>query len=213
MRNLTKHYALFSFIGILLGLMLPSIGVAESLQAPQQIIEDVSNELQQKLHDKSFTQDFAQVTRFVNGVIEEHTDFAKIAPLVLGKNWKSATDQEKNRFTREFQMLIVRTYSRAFIEYNDWTIRFLPLEMPQDASKVLVKTEIIQPGQQPLAVNYRMLLTSGSWKVYDIVIEGVSLVTNYRTTFNEELQTKGSLSAVIDGLAQRNAEALSAKGS
>lgn len=213
MRNLTKHYTSFSLIWILLGLMLPSIGVAEALQAPQQIIENVSNELQQKLRDKSFTQDFAQVTRFVSSVIEEHTDFDRIAPLVLGKNWKTATDQEKERFKREFQMLIVRTYSRAFIEYNDWSIRFLPLEMPQETNKALVRTEIIQPGQQPLAVNYRMLLTNGSWKVYDIVIEGVSLVTNYRTTFNEELQTKGSLSAVIDGLAQRNAEALSAKGS
>ena len=83
--------------------------------------------------------------------------------------------------------------------------------MENGATKVLVKTEVLQPGIQPIAVNYRMLLSGGEWKAYDILIEGVSLVTNYRTTFSNEVQTKGSLNAVIDGLAKRNAEALSAK--
>jgi len=187
--------------------------MAEDLSPPQQIIQSVSTQLQQKLQDKTFTRNFAQVTRFVNGVISVHTDFDKIAPLVLGKNWKTATAEEKERFKREFQTLIVRTYSRAFIEYNDWTIRFLPFETMNDAAKTIVKTEVLQPGQQPVDVNYRMLLINGEWKVYDIMIDGVSLVTNYRATFNEEIQSKGSLSAVIDGLAKRNTEALSAKGS
>jgi phospholipid transport system substrate-binding protein len=142
-----------------------------------------------------------------------HTDFDKIAPLVLGKNWKTATAEEKERFKHEFQTLLVRIYSRAFIEYHDWTIRFLPIEMSNEANKVIVKTEVLQPGLQPVGVNYRMFQTKGDWKVYDIIIDGVSLVTNYRTTFNDEIQTKGSLTAVIDGLAKRNTEALSAKGS
>jgi len=213
MLNRTKHYALLSLIGILLGLMSAAKSMAEDLSPPQQIIQSVSTQLQQKLQDKTFTRNFAQVTRFVNGVISVHTDFDKIAPLVLGKNWKTATAEEKERFKREFQTLIVRTYSRAFIEYNDWTIRFLPFETMNDAAKTIVKTEVLQPGQQPVDVNYRMLLINGEWKVYDIMIDGVSLVTNYRATFNEEIQSKGSLSAVIDGLAKRNTEALSAKGS
>jgi len=213
MLNRTKHYALLSLIGILLSLMSAAKSMAEDLQPPQQVIQSVSTQLQQKLQDKAFTQNFAQVTQFVNGVISLHTDFDKIAPLVLGKNWKTATAEEKERFKREFQTLLVRTYSRAFIEYHDWTIRFLPIEMSNDAAKTIVKTEVLQPGQQPVGVNYRMLLINGAWKVYDIMIDGVSLVTNYRTTFNEEIQSKGSLSAVIDGLAKRNTEALSAKGS
>lgn len=85
--------------------------------------------------------------------------------------------------------------------------------MSNEATKVVVKTEVLQPGLQPVDVNYRMLLTKGEWKVYDIMIDGVSLVTNYRSTFNDEIQTKGSLSAVIDNLVKRNAEALSAKDS
>ncbi|MFZ2405491.1 MAG: ABC transporter substrate-binding protein [Methylobacter sp.] len=213
MRNRTQRHAIFGLIAILLGLMPATQGIAENLQPPQQVIQSVSTQLQQKLKDKSFTKNFAQVTEFVNGVISVHTDFDKIAPLVLGKNWKSATTDEQERFKHEFQTLIVRTYSRAFIEYNDWTIRFMPLESSTEATKVIVKTKVIQPSQQPIDVNYRMFLNKGEWKVYDILIDGVSLVTNYRSTFSEEIQRKGSLSAVIDSLVKRNAEALTAKGS
>jgi len=214
MRNRTKQYAIVGlFFALLLGLLPTAEVIADDLQPPQQIIQTVSAQLQQKLKDKSFTRNFAQVTQFVNGVIYPHTDFDKIAPLVLGKHWKTATAGEQERFKHEFQTLIVRTYSRAFVEYNDWTIRFMPLEMSNEATKVVVKTEILQPGLQPVDVNYRMFLTKGEWKVYDIMIDGVSLVTNYRSTFNDEIQTKGSLSAVIDNLVKRNAEALSAKDS
>jgi phospholipid transport system substrate-binding protein len=83
--------------------------------------------------------------------------------------------------------------------------------MGDDTTKATVKTEILQPGIQPVSVNYRMVLSDGIWKAYDIMIEGVSLVTNYRSTFSDEVQSKGSLNAVIDGLAKRNAEALAAK--
>lgn len=187
--------------------------VADELKPPQQIIQSVSEQLQKKLKDKTFTQNFAQVTQYVSDVISPYTDFGKISPLVLGKYWKTATPEEQQRFIREFKMLIIRTYSRAFIEYNDWTIRFMPLDMSSESTKVVVKTEVLQPNRQPIDVNYRMLLTDGAWKVYDIMIDGVSLVTNYRSTFNQEIQTTGSLSSVIDSLAKRNAEALSAKGS
>lgn len=214
MQNRTKQSTVFIlFFVLLLGLMFADKGIAEVLQPPQQVIQSVSTQLQQKLKDKTFTKNFAQVTEYVNGVISLHTDFDKIAPLVLGKHWKAATADEQERFKHEFQTLIVRTYSRAFIEYNDWTIRFLPLEMADGTTKVIVKTEVLQPSQQPVGVNYRMFLSKGEWKVYDILIDGVSLVTNYRSTFNDEIQTKGSLSAVIDGLVKRNAEALSAKDS
>lgn len=213
MRNQTKHYVLKIFFALLLGLMAVGQSIADDLQPPQQIIKSVSNQLQKKLQDKAFTKNFAQVTKFVDGVVSSHTDFGKIAPLVLGKYWKTATPEEQQRFKQEFQTLIIRTYSRAFVEYNDWSIRFVPLEMSNDAAKIIVKTEVLQPGLQPVNVNYRMFLNQGDWKVYDIVIDGVSLVTNYRSTFNEQIQSKGSLSAVIDDLAKRNAEALSAKDS
>lgn len=213
MRNRIKQYSTFGLLLILLGLMPATNGMADNLLLPQQVIENVSSQLQQKMKDKAFTSDFARVNRFVNGVIYPHTDFNQIAPLVLGKHWRTATAGEQTRFKQEFQTLLIRIYSRAFVEYNDWSIRFRPFDMPSAATKVMVRTEVLQPGRQPVEVSYRMFLSKGEWKVYDIIIDGVSLVTNYRTSFNEEIQKKGSLSSVIDDLAKRNAEALNAKGS
>ena len=197
----------------LLGLLPVAKVMAADLLPPQQAIEKASSKLQQRLQDKSFTKDFAQIARFVNDVIYPHTDFDRISALVLGQIWKTASPDERQRFKQEFQTLLVRTYSRAFVEFRDWSIRYLPLEMEDGATKAIVKTEVLQPGMQPIAVNYRMLLSQGEWKAYDIMIEGVSLVTNYRTTFSNEVKTKGSLNAVIDGLAKRNAEALAGNAS
>ena len=209
----TKHTLFFGLFALLLALMPFTKVMAENLLPPQQVIADASNQLQQRMQDKNFLKDFNQVTQFVNQTIYPHTDFDKISALVLGKNWKAATPDEKERFKHEFQILLIRTYSRAFSEFKDWSVHFLPLDMEPNANKVLVKSEVLQPGVKPIGVDYRMALIGGQWKAYDIMIEGVSLVTNYRTTFNNEIQTKGSLSAVIDGLAKRNAEALSSKNS
>ncbi|MDD5580156.1 MAG: ABC transporter substrate-binding protein [Methylobacter sp.] len=208
-----RQFTVLGLFAVLLGLMSATQVTAADLLPPQQAIQTASNQLQTKLQEKSFTKDFAQITQFVKQVIYPHTDFDRIAALVLGKLWKTASPQERERFKEEFQTLLVRTYSRAFVEFKDWSIRYLPLEMETGATKVVVKTEVLQPGIQPVSVNYRMLLSDGQWKAYDILIEGVSLVTNYRTTFSNEVKTKGSLNAVIDGLARRNAEALAAKNS
>ena len=206
-----KQVTVFGLFAVLLSLMPVTNVIADDLLPPQQAIQTASVQLQEKLQDKSFTKDFAKITQFVNEVIYPHTDFDRISALVLGKLWKTATNDERQRFKHEFQTLLVRTYSRAFVEFNDWSVRFLPIEMGDDATKVIVKTEVLQPGIQPISVNYRMLLNQGEWKAYDIMIEGVSLVTNYRTTFTQEVQTKGSLNAVIDGLVKRNTEALAGK--
>ena len=206
-----KHYILFGLLAVFWALMPMNTAVAAELLPPQQAIQSASAQLQEKLQDKSFTKDFLKITQYVNEVIYPHTDFDRIAALVLGKTWKTATNDERERFKHEFQTLLVRTYSRAFVEFKEWSVRFLPLEMETGATKVIVKTEVLQPGTQPISVDYRMALSDGQWKAYDIMIEGVSLVTNYRTTFSNEIQTKGSLNAIIDGLVKRNAEALAAK--
>ncbi|PPK73510.1 phospholipid transport system substrate-binding protein [Methylobacter tundripaludum] len=206
-----KQVTILGLFAVLLGVMPVAKVNAADLLPPQQAIQEASAKLQEKLQDKSFTKDFAKITQFVNEVIYPHTDFDRISELVLGKLWKTASNDERERFKHEFQTLLVRTYSRAFVEFTDWSVRFLPLEMQDGETKVIVKTEVLQPGIQPIGVNYRMVLRDGEWKAYDIMIEGVSLVTNYRTTFSNEVQTKGSLNAVIEGLVKRNAEALSDK--
>lgn len=210
--NTKQSWLLHIWLAALCLIYVPSANSADLLP-PQQAIQEASDKLQQRLQDKSFIQNFAAVAQFVDQTIYPHTDFDRISELVLGKLWKSASSDEQNRFKQEFKTLLIRTYSRAFVEFKDWSVRFLPLEMENGANKVVVKTEVLQPGLQPISVNYRMVLNNGEWKAYDFMIEGVSLVTNYRSTFSNEVKTKGSLNAVIDGLAKRNAEALSAKNS
>lgn len=204
-----RQYTIFGLFALILGFISINRGYAEGLLPPQQAIEQTSTQLQAKLQDKAFTKDFAKITQYVNQVIYPHTDFDRIAALVLGKSWKTATPDERERFKKEFQTLLVRTYSRAFVEFKEWTVRFLPLQMESGETKVVVKTEVLQANKKAIAVDYRMLLSNGEWKAYDIIIEGVSLVTNYRTTFSDEMQNKGTLNAVIEGLVKRNAEALS----
>ena len=209
----TKHTILFGLFALFLSLLPFSQATAEELLPPQKPIQAASDELQKKLQEPGFTKDFAKITEYVNQIITPYTDFDRISALVLGKLWKTASPEEKERFKHEFQTLLVRTYSRAFIEFKEWTVAYKNLEMEEGASKVIVKTEVAQPGKPIVHVDYRMALKGDDWKAYDIMIEGVSLVTNYRTTFSNEVQTKGSLGAVIDDLAKRNAEALAAKNS
>lgn len=203
-----KKYLFYLMIVGLLGLLPATRAISQDLLPPQQVIYEASEKLKKRLQDSAFTKDFKEITVFVNEVIYPHTDFDRISALVLGKLWKTATNEERERFKNEFQTMLVRTYSRAFVEFKEWSVRFLPMDLEPSANRVIVKTEVLQPGIQPVGVNYRMLLDKGQWKAYDIMIEGVSLVTNYRTTFTNEVQAKGSLAAVIDSLAKRNAEAL-----
>lgn len=184
---------------------------AGDLIEPQRIIEESSNQLKVRMQEPGFTQDFRKINEFVHSVIYPHADFDLISSLVLGKLWKEASPSEKESFKKEFQTLLIRTYSRAFVEFKEWSVRFLPVNQEEDERKAMVKTEILQPGLQPIAVNYRMLNSKGEWKVYDIMIEGVSLVTNYRTSFKNEAERTGSLQEVINQLAKRNIEALANK--
>ncbi len=207
--QVNKLFLFVIFSSFLELLPLSTAIAASDIAAPQIPIETASNKLKKQLQDESFIKDFKKVNIFVEKVVDPFVDFNRVSALVLGKIWKKATKDEKRRFKHEFHTLLVRTYSRAFFEFRDWSVRYLPLRLKADAKKTIVKTEILQPGIQPLAINYRMVLTKGQWKAYDIVIEGVSLVTNYRTSIKNELRKSGSLDAVIKRLADRNAAALS----
>ncbi len=215
-----KSYTHFLFFVFSIVFLTVNSSQAQALAEPQKIIEDASKKLKQRIQDKTFTQDFKKITEFVDDVIYPHMDFEKISRGVLGKLWRKATPEEKAAFTEQFKTLLVRTYSRAFVEFKDWSIDFLPLDLKKEVKtftsrrtgktiqKVVVRTQILQPGQQPIPVDYRMYKAEGGdWKVYDIIIGGVSLVTNYRTTFKNEYKQTGSLKKIIENLAKRNKEA------
>ena len=130
--------------------------------------------------------------------------FDKVSRLVLGKNWTKATPDQKTAFQSEFKSLLLRTYATALSKYKNQTIEYAPLRMADGATTASVKTSIVQSGGQPIAVNYTLeKQVDATWKVYDIVIEGVSLVTNYRGQFAQEIRQNG-LDSLIKKLADKN---------
>ena len=122
-------------------------------------------------------------------------DFNRMTQLVIGKHWPRATAKQKQDLVTEFRNLMVRTYSSSLTAFNNQTVDFKPLTMKPGDTDVTVRSEIRQPGGQPIPINYSMYKTSFGWKVYDVTIDGVSLVTNYRSSFSNTIRQDG-----IDGL-------------
>jgi phospholipid transport system substrate-binding protein len=144
----------------------------------------------------------------VDKIVLPHFDFYKMSSRVLGKYWRRASDEQKEKFTKEFRILLVRTYAKALVDNMDQTIDYMPVHAPENAEDVTVKTEIPQQGSFPLPIDYSMYLTNGEWKVYDVEIDGISLVINYRTTFANEIRQAG-LDKLIAKLSSRNEQAAS----
>lgn len=181
---------------------------AESLLPPQQLIKQTSDQIQQELKKINYKVDYAKAVEIVDRYIEPHVDVDRFAALVLGKHWRTATPDQRERFKKEFKIMLIRTYATAYGEYAEWEIRFKPIQnWSPEATKVTVQTEFVQAGKQPAPVAFRMIRKGNAWKVYDVVVEGVDLVKNYRTTFDQEIAQTGSLDALINHLAERNRQA------
>ncbi|WP_442922102.1 MlaC/ttg2D family ABC transporter substrate-binding protein [Methylotenera sp. G11] len=130
-------------------------------------------------------------------------DFDRVCRMVLGKNWKSASPEQQAAFQKEFRSLLLRTYATALGKYKNQVIEYKPMRAEPGAKNVSVKTQILQPGGQPITVDYSLVKVDSGWKVYDIVIESVSLVTNYRSQFSNEIRTNG-LDSLNKKLAEKN---------
>jgi len=150
--------------------------------------------------------DQAKIFALAEEKILPNFNFVRVSRLVLGKNWTRATPEQQASFQGEFRTLLLRTYAIALSKYKNQEIEFLPLRMAEGAKTASVKTKIIQSGAQPIAVDYRLAREGEVWKVYDIVIEAVSLVTNYRGQFSQEIRQNG-LDSLIQKLADKNAAA------
>ena len=133
----------------------------------------------------------------VEAKVLPHFNFQHMTALAMGKDWRKATPEQKKRLSEEFKTLLVRTYSNALTGYRDQTIRYKPVKMQSGDEEVLVRTEIVQPGNKPIQLDYALEKLDDGWKVYDVVVAGVSLVTNYRDTFSQEVRANG-----VDGLVQ-----------
>lgn len=195
-----------------LGLCLPQAGARE-LPEPQRVIQETAGRLQEILREEQqrLIDDPGYVYRLAEEVFLPHVDMSRVSSLVLGRHWRKATPAQKQAFAEEFKRLLVRTYATALRELGDWEVEFPPLRMKPGARSVLVQSRLIRAGAQPVAVDYRMYRKDGSWLAYDVKIEGVSLITNYRSSFSRLIRQQG-IGGLIEELAARNEEKAPAAG-
>lgn len=136
-----------------------------------------------------------KVLELVDAKVLPHFDFSRMAQLAVGRYWPKATPAQRQALVSEFRTLLVRTYSNSLSAYKNQTIDYKPLKLQSGATDVTVKTVVSQPGGQPIPIDYSLEKTGNAWKVYDVAVDGVSLVTNYRGSFGAEIKNNG-----IDGL-------------
>jgi phospholipid transport system substrate-binding protein len=144
-----------------------------------------------------------KVIDLVENRVLPHFNFTRMTRLAVGANWRQASPEQQKRLVNEFRTLLVQTYAATLTAYREQKVEFRPLRTQPGDTDVLVKTLINQPAGKPVTVDYRMEKTDNGWKVYDVVVADLSLVQNYRGTFNSEVQ-KGGVDGLIKALADKN---------
>ena len=137
----------------------------------------------------------AKVKQVIETKLVPNFDFPRMTALAMGRNWRTATPEQQKQLTDQFRTLLVRTYSGALTNYRENTMDYKPLRMNPGDTEVTVRTEVRRQGQTPVQIDYSMEKTPEGWKAYDVIVAGVSLVTNYRDEFNDTIKGSG-----IDGL-------------
>jgi phospholipid transport system substrate-binding protein len=199
--NIKKFAPEFS---ILLFLFFVSGAYAETI-TPDALVKNTANEVLEILKsDKDIENgDMHKIGKLVEDKIATKFDFNRMSSMVLGRNWNMASKDQQGQFIVEFRSLLVRTYSTALSKYRKQTIEYKPLRSASGDTVVKVKTQIIQPGGPAIPLDYSLEKVEDSWKVYDVIIDGLSLVTIYRGQFAEELKKNG-INGVIERLAEKN---------
>ncbi|MEY6431778.1 ABC transporter substrate-binding protein [Thioalkalicoccus limnaeus] len=193
---------------ILLALIwLPGPAATQPLTAPQQVVEKVSDELMRVLREdrQLIERDPEYVYRLVDERFLPHVDFERVSALVLGPVWREASPAQREAFGEEFKHMLIRSYAAAVNELSEWEIQYLPMSLDPDARNAIVRTRILRRGGQPTAVDYRMVRRGERWLAYDVSIEGVSLLANYRSSFVRLARERG-IDGLIADLADRNLE-------
>jgi phospholipid transport system substrate-binding protein len=181
--------------------------------APDALVKGITDEVAATiLKDKDIQAgDTSKAATLIENKIVPHFNFTRMARLAMGRNWRSATPEQQKELASEFKTLLVRTYSTALVNYKGQRIDYKPLRAKADDTEVTVKSEVQQSGSsQPVSIDYEMEKTDSGWKIYDVKVGGVSLVTTYRDTFASEVREHG-VDGLIKSLAAKNREPLGKK--
>ena len=193
------------FMAAVLGLLLVgALAPASAQTGPVDVVRGTAERVLEQLRtDPARYQDDKVLFGLVREVVFPHLDRERTAQWVLGANWRKATPAQRAQFVEEFSELLLRTYGTALRQYDSEVLNFLPVHAPEGANRVTVRTEIIRPNGPKVSVDYLLTNRSGEWKVYDVIIENVSLVVTYRSEYAAIIQRDG-IDGLLKQLAARN---------
>ncbi len=179
--------------------------------APDVLIKTTATEVLDILKkDKDIQNgDTKKIVALTEEKILPHFNFERMSQLVLGRNWPKSSREQQEKFVVEFRNLLVRTYSSALSKFRNQTMEYKPLRSQPGDTKVVVKTLILQSGGQPVKVDYSLEMFAEEWKVIDVTIEDVSIVTSYRSQFDETIKKDG-MDILIQKLVDKNKSGSSA---
>ena len=178
---------------------------AAEILAPDALAKSVTEEVLAVLRSDKDIQsgDVRKVVDLVEKKVLPHFDFVRMTRLAVGMNWRKASPEQQKSLVNEFRTLLVHTYAVTFVSYRDQVVDIRPLRMDPKDTEVVVKSHIHQPGGKPVTVDYRMEKSDTGWKVYDVVVADLSLVQNYRGTFETEVR-KGGVDGLVKALVDKN---------
>jgi phospholipid transport system substrate-binding protein len=188
-------------------LLATTASLAQAQEGPDVLVKSVAEDTLSAIRaDKDLQAgNRAKVKQLIEAKLVPHFDTARMTALAMGRNWRVATPEQQKQLIEQFQTLLIRTYSNALTNYRDNKMSYKPLRMNPGETDVVVRTEVTQPGQAPVQIDYSMEKTADGWKAYDVVVAGVSLVTNYRDEFNDLVKSSG-IDGLIKALADKNRE-------
>lgn len=195
-----------------MGLLAAAPLRAAETPGPDALAKSVTEEVLAVLRSDKDIQsgDVRKVVDLVEKKVLPHFNFVRMTRLAVGVNWRQASPEQQKSLVGEFRALLVHTYAATFVAYRNQTIDIRPLRMDPKDTDVVVKSQIQQPGGKPVTVDYRMEKTDAGWKVYDVVVADLSLVQNYRGTFETEVR-KGGVDGLIKALVDKNQQLSSGK--
>ena len=193
---------MFRILATLLAAAVPMLAAAQ--ETPDALVKRVSDEVVAIIKSDKDVQsgNTTKIVELAEQKVLPHFDFERMTRLAVGRNWAQASDAQKQALTKEFRTLLVRTYSSSLSQYRNQTIEVKPTKLAPADKEAVVKTQVIQQGGPPIPIDYAMEKIDSGWKVYDVIIDGASLVTTYRGTFNEQIQ-KGGIDGLIKTLQDR----------
>jgi len=174
-------------------------------EAPDAMVKRVSQDTLATIRSDPLVQsgDQARIRDLIEVKLVPQFDFTRMTALAMGRNWRNATPEQQKQLTDQFRALLVRTYAGALNQYRSETIDYKPFKMNPDDTEVTVRTQVTKTSGQPVSIDYSLEKTPEGWKAYDVIVAGVSLVTNYRDEFSAQIKN-GGIDGLVKTLADRN---------